>query len=142
MTFLEDYVQHAPELPECRARLRRFKAFLAVTEFVEVSVWPAFIAAVPPGFKDHPSSYRDPSGHSYLLCEPYEARRPASPPELACITVPAAIAPYGGGWTTVAGAPPGTIGILFTDVENSAALDRVAARLEIAAGAMPLWNSI
>ena len=142
MTFVEEYVGHAPNLPECRARLRRFTAFLAVTEFTQASSWPAFIAAVPRGFRDHHSSYRDASGHGYLLCEPYETRCPAAPEDLASITVPPAIAPYCGGWTTVVGAPPGTVSVLFTSLENSAALDQVAARLEIAAKVMPRWNSI
>jgi hypothetical protein len=33
MNFREHYVVHAPHLPECLARLRRLKAFIAVTEF-------------------------------------------------------------------------------------------------------------
>ena len=142
MSFREHYCDHAPELPECRARLRRFKAFLAVTEFREVSAWPSFIAQVPRGFKDHLSAYRDVSGHGYLLGEPYESRRPAAPEDLASITVPVAIAPYCGGWTKVAGAPPGTVSVLFTELGNAMALEQVAARLEIAARVMPRWNFV
>ena len=143
MPSYEDcYVNHAPELLETQARLRRLKLFKSSTGFKEVRATPNFFGRVPREYRDHVSFWFD-GDEYYVLSEPYNPTLPIKALDRLVVTIlPVEIAPYGGGWSPSPASKPGTRGLLFCLARNKTRLGELERKLDNEAQHLPLWNKV
>ena len=136
------YVDHAPELPETRAILRRLGLFIGASGLVEVRRRPRFVDRLPRQLVDHNSAWTD-GVHDFVMTEPYHPVTPKNLDQgLVFIRLPLDLGIYGGGWSDDQDADPGTRSLLFTLKKNESALEKISMRLIIAAWGAPRWNQV
>jgi hypothetical protein len=144
--YAERYINHA-DIPETRARGRRWPAFLEASRLIEnleddpPKRRALFDALGRGGWpKDH-TTYLELGNMAVIMSEPYSGKLEDFDHErFAVIEVPTNIAPYCGSWDPAPGAKPGTKTFLITSILKKRQLDEVKRRLEKAAASMPLWN--
>ena len=142
LNYSDCYINHAPDLPEARARKRRLKLFLKATSFVETFTAPEFNDRIPRSLKGHVSYWFD-GELAFVLGEPYGYLLPVKPiPDIAYIKLPYEIAPYCGGWSDHADAKPGTTSFLFAPAEKSPELRGIELSLIIESWQAPRWNVV
>ena len=142
LNYSDCYINHAPDLPEARARKRRLKLFLEATSFVETFTAPEFNDRIPRSLKDHVSYWSD-GLREFVLGEPYGYVLPVKPiAGIAYIELPYEIAPYCGGWSDHADGKPGTRSLLFALAENSSALKDIEIKLMVEGWLAPRWNVV
>jgi hypothetical protein len=148
MSSYEDrYINHA-DIPETRARARRFKAFMAASGFTEnVDVESVkhqqlrtLVKTQTDGHMDH-TTFLELGHMAVLLTEPYFGKiEEFACEELYVVEVPESIAPYCGMWFDELGVEPGTKSFLITTRLKKRQLDEVLEKLKEAAAKMPPWN--
>lgn len=133
---------------ECLCRARRVALFADVTDLEPrwsgetLSYFEHHLREV---HIDHRSVWRNASGASFLLNEPYVYKslnevRNLMDGELAVTEVPVPLAPYGGVWSPTPGDWPRSRSFLFARREDEAELLEISYRLQQAAHGALAWN--
>ena len=149
-TYENCNINHAPELDECKSRLRRWRQFIIMTELIEItdigSVKHKSIVDIMKqsgcGMTDH-CTYLQCRFKACVLMEPYNVDFTKFPHDkLIYIKLPERIAPYGGGilFDDNGNAVSGTSSYLVTTKINARFLEKIERKLLEAANKMPPFD--
>jgi hypothetical protein len=149
LTYEDRHINYV-DIPETRARARRYKPFKEVTGFIEVlnieSVKHQNLRRLvhnkTDGYLDH-GTFLELGYMTVLLNETYKGKlEDYNCDELYAVEIPVNIAPYCGGWSDALDAKPGTKSFLITTRLKKRQLDKVFQRLKEQSEKMPRWNFI
>ena len=149
LNYEDCHINHA-DIPETRARARRYKAFKEVTRFIEVLNIESvkhqnlrkLVRNKTDGYLDH-GTFLKLGYMTVLLNETYNGKlEDYNCDELYTVEIPVNIAPYCGGWRDDLDSKPGTKSFLITTRLKKRQLDKVFQRLKDQSEKMPRWNFI
>ena len=149
LNYEDRYINHA-DIPETRARARRFKAFKEATGFIEILNNESYkhiqiceyVQTKTNARLDH-TSFWELGNMLVVLTETYKSNlEDFNCDELYAVEISVNIAPYCGGWSDALDAKPGTKSFLITTRLKKRRLDKVLQRLKEQSEKMSLWNYI
>ena len=148
-TYADHYINHA-DIPETRTRKRRWREFLAESDFQEVLNMESakhqaickLVKTKTEGNLDHVTFLE--LGHmAVVLTETYRSHlEDFDCDELYVVEVPTNIAPYCGRRVGAVGTKPGTKSFLITTRLKKRQLDEVLQRPKQPAEKLPPWNQV
>ena len=141
LSYRDHYINHARDLPETKARLRRLRLFEVITGLREIQRQFEYLRLIPRRNLDHVSYWTD-GQHDYLLSEIYDFSPVEQVRDLVVIELPPEIAPYGGGWSNDSDAQPHSRSLLFASSENAFVLESIHLRMMGEARMAPRWNAL
>ncbi|MDC1209515.1 hypothetical protein N8011_01205 [Pseudomonadota bacterium] len=149
LNYEDRYINHA-DIPETRARARRYKAFKEATGFIEILNKEShkhveickYVRIKTHGHLNH-ITFLELGYMTIVLTEPYQGKlKDFNCDELYTVEIPVDIAPYGGKCSASLETNPGTKSFLITTRLKQRQLDEVLQRLEEQSEKMALWNFI